>query len=357
MLHGRENGHLNAKYIGPKCISITGTPESRLRSTFERHRWRPSDRSRRDCRTRDRRCLRSRRRRSRSRFGRHRPRSPSAAKTPSGSMSSTRRSPALISSTPPSPQIHGSLILMWPSVPISSIWSRRDMSKPMSNCDNTRARMTRRGRNPHLDVGAVVEPDGVDQLGQTCEEPYGAHAVTTQVAQCTTTEFTGTADVVRRDRHRQCCTHTPQRANLTVGDKLAGQAGLRVPAPHQAFHAQPISRVGGVEVGRDLPRVDGERLLAQRVLARPQRLDGPLGVLGDRQRDVDASTSAIIQQGLITAVTAGDAILVARTSGTGPRIDSRRRRTGPVAPPRPSPQRSGPSPSSPIGRLSPFQRR
>jgi hypothetical protein len=72
-------------------------------------------------------------------------------------------------------------------------------------------------------------------------------------------------------------------------------------AVHQALDAVAAGRLGGVEAAGGVGG-GGERLLAEDILARRQRLDRPLGVEGDGQGDVDGIDRPGGQQLLVGAV-------------------------------------------------------
>jgi hypothetical protein len=127
-------------------------------------------------------------------------------------------------------------------------------------------------------LGSVDDLRGGHRKGLAAEQPDRADAVAAQIQHRAAAQAAGAADVAGVDADREGRPDEPDLTDPTAGDQSLGEQGLWVVAPHQALDTQPSGRVGGGH---------GQRLLAQHVLARPQRLDGPLGVQRDRQRHID----------------------------------------------------------------------
>ena len=121
-------------------------------------------------------------------------------------------------------------------------------------------------------------------------------------------------------------------------------ASVRTPAPHQPFHAQPASRLSGVEVGRHLGGVHGKRLFTQRVLARLQRPRWSIPSVARpearcRRRSTSGSSSSAARPAAPIR-TAGERPRDPRPGRQWPRSDR-------FGPPPPSPPRFRPLQSAP----------
>ena len=89
----------------------------------------------------------------------------------------------------------------------------------------------------------------------------------------------------------------------------------RMAAVHERLHQEHVVLARRVHDGHRLGVVDGQRLLAQDVLAGLGRLDGPLGVHRVGGGDVDGLHLRVRQQGLVSGVAAGDGELVGERVG------------------------------------------
>jgi hypothetical protein len=81
---------------------------------------------------------------------------------------------------------------------------------------------------------------------------------------------------------------------------------LRVVPVHEGLHQDPLLLVGDVEGRLRVVRVPSQRLLAEDVLARPQRVDRPLDVHRVRERDVDRVDVRVREQRFVRPVGALD---------------------------------------------------
>jgi len=106
-------------------------------------------------------------------------------------------------------------------------------------------------------------------------------------------------------------------AQLARADQLDHAPRLRVAAIHEGFHEHHIGVCAGFGDGHRLRVAHAQRLLAQHVLARPSRGDGPLRVHRMRRRDVNRLHFVVPEQGLVSGVAARHFELVAEFVGAG----------------------------------------
>ena len=97
-----------------------------------------------------------------------------------------------------------------------------------------------------------------------------------------------------------------QPADAARRDELADGDPRGMQAIHERLHQQDAGRLGGRDHPLGVGRRQGDRLLAQDVLARPDRGERPLQVEVVRQRDVDGVDPGIREQRLVRIVGARD---------------------------------------------------
>jgi hypothetical protein len=155
-------------------------------------------------------------------------------------------------------------------------------------------------------------------------------------------EVVPVADVLEhreRDAHRRL--DTLERADLAAGDDVVHPLRQRVvPVVERLHHHEP----GAVGRRRDLlgfGGVRGERLLAQDVLARRDRLQRPLRVQSVRQRVVDRVDIRISDDVVVRRVHLGDLVLVGELLGPGRVTGGDRHHLGLAQTPRRLDQRAG----------------
>src|SRR4029079_11438066 len=147
----------------------------------------------------------------------------------------------------------------------------------------------------------------VHRLGLAGKETRARHAVTADVHEPAALELVVQAHVTRvvaREAERRGAeTEPPDRPAL---DELLEAPRLRVVPVHECLHENPAGLLGGVEGPLDVLWMAAERLLAEDVLARLERLDRPLDVHGVRQRDVHGLDFWIREEILVAPVGALD---------------------------------------------------
>ena len=115
-----------------------------------------------------------------------------------------------------------------------------------------------------------------------------------------------------------------QLADLAIEHALADVDDRRdEPGPHR-LHQEPIVATSGFDHLPSLGGIDGERLLAQHVLARIEGSDRHRVVMTVRRRDVDDVDVVIGPQRVVTAVRTRNPEALGEVVGRllGPRADS-----------------------------------
>ena len=91
----------------------------------------------------------------------------------------------------------------------------------------------------------------------------------------------------------------PDLADGTRSDQLDDAGGQRVEAVHESFAEEGAGLPRGVDHGVGFVGRNGERLLAEHVLAGFRRTDRPFGMCRVRRRDIDRLDLGVVEHGLI----------------------------------------------------------
>ena len=206
-----------------------------------------------------------------------------------------------------SPRMPVPCMLIQPSVPTISIWASGLMKS--NDIEKIDVRPPPKLRTPEVVVSTFSA--GRVQLVAKARQRFGAKQQTAHVDRVAShvpqgaatrrgieADVVGIVELLEAERHAD----EPGLADCAVSDEIDGARPARREPIHECFHHQLAGLLRRAFDRVDLGQRQSKRLLAENMLARPQRLHCPFGMEVVRQRDIDRVDIAVGEKRVVGAI-------------------------------------------------------